>query len=84
MKEPRATHSAGFPTPCSTPACHLGFGVLSVTDHTVVGNKAIHSVFATLNVIFGVLHKEMCKNVYQQLAGVKMGSLTKEAEKRQY
>lgn len=50
------------------PACHLrfgvGFGVLSVTDHTVIGNKAIHSVSATLNnAIFGVLQEEMCKCV---------------------
>lgn len=75
---------AGFLTPGSIPACHLGFGVLSVTDHTVVGNKAIHSTLPLLIMSSLVFYTKKCVRNVCQLAEIKTGSLTKEVGKKLY
>lgn len=55
-----------------------------MTDHTVVGNKAIHSTLPLLIMSSLVFYTKKCvRNVYQ-LAGIETGSLRKEVGKRLY
>lgn len=55
-----------------------------MTDHTVVGNKAIHSTLTLLIMSSLVFYTKKCVMSVCQGAGIKTGSLRKEVGKRLY